>query len=456
MSATLPNPHPRRPLARLLLSAAFTAVLVASALSFAPAAVAQEALLDADDPSSTLLPELNVVEVSGAGVASATDEVYAVLDEIAVAVGAEDDARFQQQVLAGELADLQAETRRLNEARDAAILARNTALGEAQQANERVRAHEDEADHAQAILDEIALQAFMGASNSADLLETPGFSPAGQKTRYLEDVFTEQYDRRRGELEARATAQAEEKAAHLRAAEHEAARLSLENELAANEAAITRNGLDTWTAAQAQTAAQDEQARLDGVLVEAKEDLAAARRTGIVAGADFPLVVLDAFVRAERYEAEARPGCNLDWALLAAISRVESSHGTYGGSSVDALGQTPTIFGPQLAPGSGFATITDTDGGALDGDPNYDRAVGPMQFIPSSWRIFALDGNGDGEIDPRNYYDASLAAAEHLCRAGWDTSSDAGLRGAVFSYNQSESYVNTVLSVRNRYLALTW
>ena len=294
------------------------------------------------------------------------------------------------------------------------------------------------------------------AATSATIWSRPGCRRHDEKSRYLQDVFAEQTLRQGGELQARDNADAERLAATTQAEGYENQRLGLEAALAANAAAIVQNAADTVAAQQAQLDAVAEQERLALVLVDAKTALAEARRLGVVAGADFPLVVLDAFVRAERFEAENRPGCGLSWQLLAAISRVESNHGTYGGSTVDEVGNTKVIFGPQLAPGAGFAVIADTDGGALDGDPLYDRAVGPMQFIPSSWRIFALDGNGDGDVDPFNYYDAALAAAEHLCRSGADTSTSAGLRAAVLGYNQSESYYATVASVMNRYVAVGW
>ncbi len=55
----------------------------------------------------------------------------------------------------------------------------------------------------------------------------------------------------------------------------------------------------------------------------------------------------------------------------------------------------PPVRGPALS-GGAFSAIRDTDGGRYDGDPVWDRAVGPMQFIPGTWRIWGADGNGDG------------------------------------------------------------
>ena len=113
-----------------------------------------------------------------------------------------------------------------------------------------------------------------------------------------------------------------------------------------------------------------------------------------------------------------RPECGLRWTGLAGIGKVESGHGTYGGSRLSATGDTSQpIIGIPLDGSAGTAAIGDTDGGELDGDPTTDRAVGPMQFIPGSWRSLGRDGNGDGRADPSNIYDAALAAAGLLCRA---------------------------------------
>ncbi|MGY6658939.1 lytic transglycosylase domain-containing protein, partial [Amycolatopsis sp. TRM77291] len=87
----------------------------------------------------------------------------------------------------------------------------------------------------------------------------------------------------------------------------------------------------------------------------------------------------------------------------------------------------------------------DTDGGKFDGDTVWDRAVGPTQFIPSTWKGYASDGNGDGESNPNNIFDAALGTGRYLCSGGLDLSKPDQLRAAVFRYNNSDTYVNTVL-----------
>ncbi|MFI8303388.1 lytic transglycosylase domain-containing protein [Streptomyces sp. NPDC085927] len=162
------------------------------------------------------------------------------------------------------------------------------------------------------------------------------------------------------------------------------------------------------------------------------------------AEAGIPATVLDAYKKAEAALRESKPGCNLPWQLLAAIGKVES--GQARGGRVDADGTTTSpIIGPQLD-GNGFALIKDTDDGKYDGNSAYDNAVGPMQFIPSTWAWAGRDGNDDGLDDPNNIYDAALAAGHYLCRFDWNLSDRADLRKAILSYNNSTEYLNTVLS----------
>ncbi|MQA10065.1 MAG: hypothetical protein GEU98_16220 [Pseudonocardiaceae bacterium] len=157
-----------------------------------------------------------------------------------------------------------------------------------------------------------------------------------------------------------------------------------------------------------------------------------------------PRSALTAYIKAADLLAAQQPGCRMHWSLLASIGRIESGHAS--GGNVDASGRTRApILGPVLNGAGEFAAITDTDDGAHDGDQVWDRAVGPMQFIPSTWRGYAADGNGDGSSDPNNIYDATLGAGRYLCAGGLDTSDPAQRAAAVFRYNHSNSYVSTVL-----------
>ena len=112
-------------------------------------------------------------------------------------------------------------------------------------------------------------------------------------------------------------------------------------------------------------------------------------------------------------------------------------------------------FGPRLdGTIAGTATIADSDGGRIDGDPVWDRAAGPMQFIPTSWQAYGEDGNSDRVADPQNLFDAALAAAAHLCgRQPTDLTQPAALRAALFGYNPSAAYVGDVTGWADRYTA---
>lgn len=165
--------------------------------------------------------------------------------------------------------------------------------------------------------------------------------------------------------------------------------------------------------------------------------------------AGIPATVLDAYKKAESALRQSKPGCNLPWQLLAAIGKVES--GQARGGRVDANGTTiGRIIGPQLD-GNGFALIKDTDNGVYDGNSSYDNAVGPMQFIPSTWAWAGRDGNGDGKADPNNVYDAALSAGHYLCRNDWNLSVQDDLERAILSYNPSQDYLNTVLAWLEHY-----
>ncbi|PZA21933.1 hypothetical protein DMO24_07695, partial [Modestobacter versicolor] len=147
--------------------------------------------------------------------------------------------------------------------------------------------------------------------------------------------------------------------------------------------------------------------------------------------------------------------CVIDWTLIAAIGRVESNHGRFGGAVLHTDGtSTPPVVGIPLT-GAGTARILDTDGGRFDRDTVHDRAVGPMQFIPSTWAIYGADGNGDGVDDPFNIFDAAAAAADYLCASGGDLTTPAGQARAVFAYNHSDEYVDSVLGLAATYAGTT-
>jgi membrane-bound lytic murein transglycosylase B len=162
---------------------------------------------------------------------------------------------------------------------------------------------------------------------------------------------------------------------------------------------------------------------------------------------NIPELVLRAYQRAAT---EAPDGCGLRWEVLAGIGKIESNHAR--GGRLTSSGDTVTpIVGPVLNGSGPVAAISDSDNGKWDGDAVWDRAVGPMQFIPGTWKRFATDGNNDGTASPHNVWDAAAAAAAYLCAGGADLSTDAGLRSALLRYNRSTAYVNNVIRWINAY-----
>src|SRR4051812_12737101 len=151
--------------------------------------------------------------------------------------------------------------------------------------------------------------------------------------------------------------------------------------------------------------------------------LSAPHASADAATTGIPAVALTAYQRSAVVIGAADPHCGLDWALLAAIGQVESDHGQGGGTPLDAKGAAPPpILGPLLDGRHGVSRIVDTDAGRLDGSRRFDRAVGPMQFLPATWAAVAVDGDDDGRRDVQDIDDASLGSAVYLCADGDDLS----------------------------------
>lgn len=169
-----------------------------------------------------------------------------------------------------------------------------------------------------------------------------------------------------------------------------------------------------------------------------------------------PMQAMMAYGNAEVIARETRPACGIRWTTLAGLGYVETVHGTYdgkryGASKLDRQGYVqPGIFGPQLN-GDGFAVVRDTDGGKMDGDEAFDRAMGPLQFIPESWERYGVDANGDGRTSPQNIDDAAASAVRLLCDYNRDLNTPDGWTRAVRSYNQSDEYVINVRDAAANY-----
>lgn len=115
------------------------------------------------------------------------------------------------------------------------------------------------------------------------------------------------------------------------------------------------------------------------------------------------------------YQQAAAQRCpGLPWPVLAAVGKVETNHAR---------------------------NVAVSSAGAL----------GPMQFMPGTWRAYGLDANGDGRASVDDVVDAVHSAAGYLCANGGGH--PATLRDAIFAYNHANWYVDLVLEHAARYAA---
>ncbi|MCW2913124.1 MAG: Lytic transglycosylase catalytic [Actinomycetia bacterium] len=113
------------------------------------------------------------------------------------------------------------------------------------------------------------------------------------------------------------------------------------------------------------------------------------------------------------YKKAATTCPGLSWTVLAAIGQIESDHGRNAG-------------------------------------PSSAGALGPMQFMPATWKTYGVDGDGDGKADIMNPYDAVPGAAKYLCANGAGGGGK-HLYNAIFRYNHADWYVQKVLNLAKAY-----
>ncbi|WP_369228800.1 C40 family peptidase [Streptomyces sp. R21] len=172
--------------------------------------------------------------------------------------------------------------------------------------------------------------------------------------------------------------------------------------------------------------------------------------------ADIPARMLSAYKKAVQQAGKYVPTCRgMRWPILAGIAKVESNHAV--GRSIDDDGDIrPRIYGVLLngsGAGGNTTVFPDTDNGRWDGTATGERAVGPFQFLPSTWEGIGEDANRDGTADPHNADDAALGAAVYLCGHGRDLTKRSQLKAAILQYNHSGAYVADVLGWIDQYTA---
>ncbi|MFF3991420.1 NlpC/P60 family protein [Streptomyces sp. NPDC001797] len=190
------------------------------------------------------------------------------------------------------------------------------------------------------------------------------------------------------------------------------------------------------------------------VALKADEDDGGTAQDG--SAANIPSRMLTAYKKVVQQVGTYVPKCRgMRWPILAGIAKVESNHAI--GHSIAANGDIrPKIYGVLLngsGQGGNTTPVADTDHGRWDGTSTGERAVGPFQFLPSTWEAVGEDANGDKVADPHNADDAALGAAVYLCGAGRDLTQRAQLSAAILQYNHSSEYVATVLGWIDQYTA---
>jgi membrane-bound lytic murein transglycosylase B len=167
---------------------------------------------------------------------------------------------------------------------------------------------------------------------------------------------------------------------------------------------------------------------------------------------DMPFRALEAYAYAAKVAEIENPKCHLAWTTLAAIGFVESRNGTYRGATIAPNGDVrPSIRGVSLDGSDGNLRIVD-DESPVVGD-GYVHAIGPMQFVPETWRLYGIDAHNDGIVSPDNIDDAALSAAGYLCFRGGNLATPNGWMRAILSYNDSGLYARAVRDWATAYAA---
>jgi membrane-bound lytic murein transglycosylase B len=172
----------------------------------------------------------------------------------------------------------------------------------------------------------------------------------------------------------------------------------------------------------------------------------------VAAATGIPGRALSAYADADLATAASQPGCHLRWNVLAGIGLIESNHGRHGGAVLTPDGTTSIpIIGPALDGTNGTRALSATPAGTgWHGDARWEHAIGPMQFLPSTWLAWGRTLHARTP-DPNNIDDAALTAAAYLCAKGRDLTTPAGWRSAIGSYNAPDAYANSVTDAANRY-----
>lgn len=162
--------------------------------------------------------------------------------------------------------------------------------------------------------------------------------------------------------------------------------------------------------------------------------------------------------------AQVRARTGVDPALLTALAGMETRYGANTGSFPVAAALGTIALGVprrsswavrELAETLKLAWAERSDVHALKG--SYAGAFGYVQFMPSSFNVYAVDFDGDGRRDLYTWPDALGSAANYLARHGYDPAAPftpgSAIGRAIFAYNHSDNYVRAMLELREAILA---
>ena len=131
-----------------------------------------------------------------------------------------------------------------------------------------------------------------------------------------------------------------------------------------------------------------------------------------------PSAALRAYQRAAQVIDAADAAATSSWQLIAAIGRVESNHGRVRRQHADDDGRRrrPASTASPLNGAQRHPARSSTPTPASSTTTRvYDRAVGPMQFIPSTWSVVGVDADGDGVAQPAGHRRRGPRTAVYLC-----------------------------------------
>jgi Peptidase family M23/Transglycosylase SLT domain len=156
---------------------------------------------------------------------------------------------------------------------------------------------------------------------------------------------------------------------------------------------------------------------------------------------------------AKAYQAAAGRCDGLDWTLLAAIGAVETNHGQHAGAAIDpGTGEArPWIFGPALNGQNHTAAIPIKRWSGWWGLTGpWQRAVGPMQFLPTTFDAHAVDADQDGTTNPHDIDDAAATTANFICTSAGERVDGTTDVARIYNPGDADNYAARLDAERQR------